>query len=105
MRINWNNGIMETKSLQGLKTRTRTRPQGPGYGQGPDPQGPGQRQGPDPQGPGQGQGPDPQEQDKDKDLKNVLKESLRTRTRINIPGILSVMHVSPSDFLITLFLF
>ena len=24
--------------------------------------------------------------DKDKDLKNVLKESLRTRTRINIPG-------------------
>src|SRR6218665_117392 len=24
--------------------------------------------------------------DQDKDLKNVLKESLRTRTRINIPG-------------------
>jgi len=43
MRINWNNG---NKSLQGLKTRTRTRPQG----QGPDPQG----QGPDPQGEGQG---------------------------------------------------
>ena len=45
MRINWNNG---NKSLQGLKTRTKTRPQGPG--QGPDPQG----QGPDPQGQGQG---------------------------------------------------
>ena len=26
------------------------------------------------------------DQDQDKDLKNVLKESLRTRTRINIPG-------------------
>ena len=26
------------------------------------------------------------DQDKDKDLKNVLNESLRTRTRINIPG-------------------
>ena len=40
------------------------RPQGPGEGQGPDPQ-------------GQGQGPDPKDQDKD--LKYVLKESLRTR--------------------------
>jgi len=28
----------------------------------------------------------PKDQDKDKDLKNVLKESLRTRTRINIPA-------------------
>src|SRR6218665_3063678 len=28
----------------------------------------------------------PKDQDKDKDLKKVLKESLRTRTRINIPG-------------------
>ena len=28
----------------------------------------------------------PKVQDKDKDLKKVLKESLRTRTRINIPG-------------------
>ena len=55
MRINRNNG---NKSLQGLKTRTWTRPQGPG--QGPDPQ---------------GQVPDP----KDKDLKYVLMESLRTR--------------------------
>src|SRR6218665_1596343 len=63
MRINWNNG---NKSLQGLKTRTRTRPQGPGQGKGPDPK------------------------DQDKDLKNVLKESLRTRTRINIPGISSL---------------
>ena len=35
--------------MQGLKTRIRTRPQGPG--QGPNPQG----QGPDPQGPGPGQ--------------------------------------------------
>ena len=26
------------------------------------------------------------DQDKDKDLKKVLKESLRTRTRINIPA-------------------
>ena len=26
------------------------------------------------------------DEDKDKELKNVLKESLRTRTRINIPG-------------------
>ena len=43
MRINRNNG---NKSLQGLKTRTWTRPQGPG--QRPDPQ----RQGPDPQGQG-----------------------------------------------------
>ena len=50
MLINRNNG---NKSLQGLKSRTRTRPQGPGLGQGPDPQGPGQGQGPDPQGPGQ----------------------------------------------------
>jgi len=40
--------------LQGLKTRTRTRPQGPGQEQGPDPQG--QEQGPDPKGPWQGQG-------------------------------------------------
>src|SRR6218665_1398637 len=64
MGINRNNG---NKSLQGLKTRTRTRIR--------------------PQGPGQGKGPDPKDQDKDKDLKNVLKESLRTRTRINIPGI------------------
>ena len=44
MRINRNNG---NKSLQGLKTRTWTRPQGSG-------QGPGQEQGPDPQEPGQG---------------------------------------------------
>ena len=29
----------------------------------------------------------PKDQDRDKDLKNVLKESLRTRTRINIPDI------------------
>src|SRR6218665_2208786 len=29
----------------------------------------------------------PKDQDKDKDLKYVLKESLRTRTRINIPGV------------------
>jgi len=44
-------------------------------GQGPDPQG--QGQGPEPQGPGQ-----------DKNLKYVLKESLRTRTMtsINITG-------------------
>ena len=41
----------------------------------------------------QGQGLDHKDQDKDltpkdqdKDLKNVLKDSLRTRTRINIPG-------------------
>ena len=27
----------------------------------------------------------PKDQDKDKDLKNVLKQSLKTRTRINIP--------------------
>ena len=59
---------------------------GPGQGQGPDPQGPGPGQEPDPQGPRQGQGPDPNGQDKDKDLKYVLKESLRTRTRINIPA-------------------
>ena len=30
--------------------------------------------------------PKNQDKDKDKDLKYVLKESLRTRTRINIPG-------------------
>ena len=41
MRINRNNG---NKSLQGLNTGTRTRPQG----QGPDPQG----EGPNPQGKG-----------------------------------------------------
>src|SRR6218665_1467396 len=50
-------------------TRTRTRPQGPGQGQGPD---------------HKNKDLTPKEQDKDKDLKNVLKESLRTRTRINI---------------------
>ena len=71
MRINRNNG---NKSLQGLKTRTRTRPQGPGQGQGPDSQ-------------GQGQRPDP----KDKDLKYVLKESLRTRTMINVTARWSVI--------------
>ena len=53
------------------RTRTRTRPQGPGQGQGPAPQ-------------GQGQGPDPKDQDKNKDLKYVLEESLRTRTRRRI---------------------
>ena len=31
--------------------------------------------------------PNDQEKDKDKDLKYVLKESLRTRTRINITGL------------------
>ena len=55
--------------MQGLNTRTRTRPQGPGQGQRPAPQ---------------GQGPDPKNQYKD--LKYVLKESFRTRTRINITG-------------------
>ena len=44
--------------------RTRTRPQGPGQGPAP-----------------QGQEPDPKDQDTD--LKNVLKDSLRTRTSIN----------------------
>jgi len=43
-----------------------------------------------PQGQGQGQGPDPKDQDKDKDLKYVLKESLRTRTRINITDCKSI---------------
>ena len=51
MRINRNNG---NKSLHGLKTRKRTRPQGPGQVQEPDPQG--QEQGPDLQRPGQEQG-------------------------------------------------
>ena len=61
MRINRNNGIMETSPYKDLR---------------------------------QGQGLDHKDQDKDKDLtpkdqdkdlKKVLKESLRTRTRINIP--------------------
>ena len=78
MRINRNNG---NKSLQGLKTRTRTRPQGP---QGP--------QDKDLTHKDQDKDLTPKDQDKDKDLapkdkdlKNVLKEFLRTRTRINIP--------------------
>src|SRR6218665_2352588 len=70
MRINRNNG---NKSLQGLKTRTGLDHKGQDTDKDLTP------------GPGQGQGPDPKDQDKDKDLKNVLKESLRTRTRINIP--------------------
>ena len=49
MRINRNNG---NTPLQGLKTRTRTRPQEPGQGQGLDPQGQEQR----PYSPGQGHG-------------------------------------------------
>src|SRR6218665_2216752 len=32
----------------------------------------------------------PNNQDKDKDLKKVLKESLRTRTRINIPDVFRI---------------
>jgi len=52
MPINRNNG---NKSLQGLKTRTLTRPRG----QGPDPQ---------------GQGVDPKDLDKVKDLKYVRNE-------------------------------
>ena len=61
MRINWNNGIMETSPCKDLR---------------------------------QGQGLDHKDKDKDlthkdkdkdKDLKYVLKESLRTRTRIYIP--------------------
>ena len=71
--------------MHGLKTRTRTRTR---------PQGPGQGQGPDPQGPRQGQGPDPKDQDKDKDLKYVLKESLRTRTKTMI-NIAALSHVTP----------
>ena len=64
MRINRNNRIMETSPCKDYR-------QGPG------------------QGPGQGldlKDLTPKNQDKDKDLRNVLKESLRTRTRINIPA-------------------
>ena len=59
--------------------------QGQGQGQGPSLQGPGQGQGLDLQG--QGLCLDSQGPGKDKDLNLVLKESLRTRTRINITAI------------------
>src|SRR6218665_3321938 len=94
MRINRNNG---NKSLQGLKQ---------GKGQGLDHKN--QDKDKDPTHKDQDKDKDdltpkdqdkdkdltPKDQDKDKDLKNVLKESLRTRTRINIPGMKTILHTA-----------
>src|SRR6218665_1363108 len=71
MRINRNNG---NKSLKGLKQ---------GQGQGLDHK----DQDKDKDLTHKDKDLTPKDQDKDKDLKNVLKESLRTGTRINIPGL------------------
>src|SRR6218665_195135 len=91
MRINRNNGIMETSPCkdqrqgqgQGLdhkdqdkdkdltpRTRTRTRTSWTRTPKDKD----------------KDKDLTPKDQDKDKDLKKVPKESLRTRTRINIPA-------------------
>src|SRR6218665_469336 len=77
MRINRNNGIMETNPCKDYKQ---------GQEQGLDHKDQDKDQDKDKNLTHKGQDKDltPKDQDQDKDLKNVLKESLRTRTRTRI---------------------